>query len=158
MAGGFKTYLMEAVLRGAEVVKRAKESEKGPFLIIPMKVSGKSWGCLYLEGRVDNEDFSPDIVLFVKMLCVQAALVLNALTLQEEFEKQQQILTPEFPEDEISIIGESPAIKRVIEQIKQVAPTDATVLILGETGVGKELVARTIHAKKYSEKWAFYSG
>jgi len=147
LTGGFKTYLMEAILKGAEVVKGAKESEKGPFLIIPIKISGKSWGCLYLEGRIDNEDFSPDIVPFVKMLCVQAALVLNALTLQEEFEKQQEILSPEFPEDEISIIGESPAIKRVIEQIKQVAPTDATVLILGETGVGKELVARTIHAK-----------
>jgi formate hydrogenlyase transcriptional activator len=43
------------------------------------------------------------------------------------------------------IIGRSTAIRRVIEQVEVVAPTDATVLILGETGTGKELVARAIH-------------
>jgi transcriptional regulator with GAF, ATPase, and Fis domain len=45
----------------------------------------------------------------------------------------------------VEILGESAGIRRVLEQIEMVAPTDATVLILGETGVGKELVARAIH-------------
>jgi transcriptional regulator with GAF, ATPase, and Fis domain len=44
-----------------------------------------------------------------------------------------------------AMVGESPALQRVRMQIAQVAPTDATVLILGETGTGKELVARAIH-------------
>jgi formate hydrogenlyase transcriptional activator len=43
------------------------------------------------------------------------------------------------------IIGNSPALERVLEQVKHVAPTDSTVLIGGETGTGKELIARAIH-------------
>jgi formate hydrogenlyase transcriptional activator len=43
------------------------------------------------------------------------------------------------------IVGESPALKRVLSQARTVAPSDATVLILGDTGTGKELIARAIH-------------
>jgi DNA-binding NtrC family response regulator len=46
-----------------------------------------------------------------------------------------------------AIVGESPALRRVLEQVAQVAPTDSTVLIQGETGTGKELVARAIHER-----------
>ena len=44
------------------------------------------------------------------------------------------------------ILGEAPGLRAMLEDVAQVAPTDATVLILGETGTGKELVARAIHA------------
>ena len=43
------------------------------------------------------------------------------------------------------IIGNSPALESVLEQVEQVAPTDSTVLVQGETGTGKELIARAIH-------------
>src|SRR5574342_364169 len=43
------------------------------------------------------------------------------------------------------IVGKSPAIQKVLEQVSIVAPTDATVLLHGETGTGKELIARAIH-------------
>jgi len=43
------------------------------------------------------------------------------------------------------IVGESPALQKVLEQVAIVAPTDSTVLLHGETGTGKELVARAIH-------------
>ncbi|HEY1983809.1 MAG TPA: sigma 54-interacting transcriptional regulator [Terracidiphilus sp.] len=49
------------------------------------------------------------------------------------------------PREFEEIIGNSPALERVLEQVKHVAPTDSTVLIEGETGTGKELIARAIH-------------
>ncbi len=48
-------------------------------------------------------------------------------------------------ESKYEIVGESPALRGVLEAVKRAAPTNATVLLLGESGVGKELVARTIH-------------
>jgi two-component system nitrogen regulation response regulator NtrX len=48
-------------------------------------------------------------------------------------------------ESKYEIVGESPALRAVLEAVKRAAPTNATVMLLGESGVGKELVARTIH-------------
>ena len=61
---------------------------------------------------------------------------------EEKLYLQDEIRT-EYNFEEI--IGESPALKKVLEQIQTVAPTDSTILILGETGTGKELIARAIH-------------
>jgi two-component system nitrogen regulation response regulator NtrX len=48
-------------------------------------------------------------------------------------------------ESKYEIVGDSPALRHVLESVKKAAPTNATVLLLGESGAGKELVARTIH-------------
>ena len=61
---------------------------------------------------------------------------------EEKLYLQDEIRTEHNFEE---IIGESPALKKVLEQIQTVAPTDSTILILGETGTGKELIARAIH-------------
>jgi transcriptional regulator with GAF, ATPase, and Fis domain len=60
---------------------------------------------------------------------------------QENIEGEVAEVTHNFEE----IIGSSPAMKKVMRQVEMVAPTDATALILGETGTGKELIARAIH-------------
>jgi formate hydrogenlyase transcriptional activator len=65
----------------------------------------------------------------------------NKLT-EEKLYLQDEIRT-EYNFEEI--IGESPALKRILEQVQTAAPTDSTILILGETGTGKELIARAIH-------------
>jgi DNA-binding NtrC family response regulator len=58
-----------------------------------------------------------------------------------------QYLVEEIRSDRDAMVGDSPALRRVLEQIAQVATTDSTVLIQGETGTGKELVARAIHER-----------
>ncbi len=63
--------------------------------------------------------------------------------LQAERVELHQEMTRDYAFEEI--VGHSPALMRVLHQVEQVAVTDATVLILGETGTGKELIARAIH-------------
>jgi formate hydrogenlyase transcriptional activator len=63
--------------------------------------------------------------------------------LAEEKLYLEEELRTEYNFDEI--VGESPSLRRVLKELETVAPTDATVLILGETGTGKELIARAIH-------------
>ncbi len=63
--------------------------------------------------------------------------------LKEEKRYLEEELRTEYNFEEI--VGESQGLKTVLKQVETVAPTDATVLILGETGTGKELIARSIH-------------
>jgi len=72
---------------------------------------------------------------------------------EEEKRYLEEELTTTHGFDEI--IGESPGLKRVLRQVEQVAPTHATVLILGETGTGKELIARAIHSLSPRHAGAF---
>ena len=66
--------------------------------------------------------------------------------LRQRFESESAYLQEEVREvTDGLILGKSAAMRRVLEQIEMVAPTDASVLVLGETGTGKELVARAIH-------------
>ena len=58
---------------------------------------------------------------------------------------EKQYLEADLAQEFGDIVGKSPALKKVLQTVKTVAPTDATVLILGETGTGKELIARAVH-------------
>ncbi|QVL47551.1 MAG: sigma 54-interacting transcriptional regulator [Thiocapsa sp.] len=79
---------------------------------------------------------------------LKAALAEN-LALRERVEaenavwREEVLHCREFDE----LVGESPALKRVLLQVEQVAPTDSTVLVLGETGTGKDLIATAVHKR-----------
>src|SRR5258707_5727940 len=77
----------------------------------------------------------------------------------EERLKQESVALPEEIDkgsmcDEI--VGSSGALQKVLSLVSKVAPTDATVLITGETGTGKELVARAIHRRSRGASLAFF--
>jgi formate hydrogenlyase transcriptional activator len=101
---------------------------------------------------------------FVIQVANQVALIIdNALTYAEIEELKEQLSKEKlYLEDEIrseqgfeEIIGRSSVIRGVLRKIETVAPTDSTVLIYGETGTGKELVARAIHERSSRNSKAF---
>jgi PAS domain S-box-containing protein len=72
-------------------------------------------------------------------------VALSCIARQKNLEFENEFLQDEFRASFGNIIGQSPALQKVLSQIATVAPTEANVLILGESGTGKELVARAIH-------------
>jgi len=91
---------------------------------------------------------------FLRQVATQVAIAIeNALDYREISKAREQLteeklyLTEEIQieRDFEEIVGESDSLKSVLDHVKTVAPTDSTVLILGETGTGKEMIARAIH-------------
>ena len=124
------------------------------FVSLPLISRQKTLGTLNLGAR--KEDFfSPDDVSLLAQAAGQIAIALDNSLSYKRIEELNAKLAEEkiYLEDEIrtdhrfdEIIGESAAFKAILKQVETVAPTDSNVLIFGETGTGKELVARAIHA------------
>ena len=105
-------------------------------------------------GSVRENAFSQDDVAFLSQVASQVAIAVeNALAYRQIAELKDQLAQEKlYLEDEIrselnfeEIVGKSEALRRVLKQVETVAPTDSTVLIYGETGTGKELIARALH-------------
>ncbi len=134
--------------------KMSRECSLSSIVCIPMSLRNRIIGVLYNDNRIYRNTFrSPDLET-LKYFAAQAAIALDNAhayqTLQEQYQKEKeekQYLKEQFVEELHfeDIVGRSPAIKSVFSHIDSVASTDSAVLILGETGVGKELVARAIH-------------
>jgi formate hydrogenlyase transcriptional activator len=105
-------------------------------------------------ARKDADVFTAQDLRLLKQIAGQIAIAMDNSRAYQEIAGLTKKLSGEklYLQDEIraernfeEIIGESPTLKRVLDQAKTVASSDATVLILGETGTGKELIARAIH-------------
>lgn len=120
---------------------------------IPLVNRGRALGILGLGRRQENA-FSEDDAEFLSVAAGQIAIAVeNALAYREISELKDKLAQEKlYLEEEIrsemsfeQIIGTSAPLKHVLELIETVASSDSTVLLLGDTGTGKELIARAIH-------------
>jgi len=127
-------------ISGMEVLKKLKENDSNSSVIV---ITGYATIDSAVEAMKQGahdfltKPFAPEALSSVVKGAVNSRL--HAL---------EETIMPQALDDKIisdTIIGRSDAMKKVYLLLKKVAPTDSTVLITGETGVGKELVARTIH-------------
>jgi formate hydrogenlyase transcriptional activator len=120
---------------------------------IPMTSRGQALGTLSVGSRQEAAFTEEDARLLTQVTNQFAMAVENALAYREIAELKDKLSEEKlYLQDEIrsehhfgEIIGESPALRHILRQVETVASTDSTVLLLGETGTGKELIARAIH-------------
>jgi PAS domain S-box-containing protein len=121
--------------------------------ILPLVSRDQVLGTLNVGSRRESAFAQEDMTLLSQVANQIALAVDNALEFRQVAEVKEKLAEEKlYLEDELrteynfeEIVGESPSLKRVLKQVETVAPTEATVLILGETGTGKELIARAIH-------------
>jgi formate hydrogenlyase transcriptional activator len=150
------------------------DSDAGRLFFERIKAEGLQSGCdLPLIGRSgvmgvlsalkrSEKGFENEDVRFLEQVSHQVAIAVeNALAYEAAIrDKDQETKQRRYLEDEIrtelgEIVGESPALKTALSMVSVVAPTDSSVLILGETGTGKELFARAIHKLSGRSEKAF---
>ncbi|HUR96418.1 MAG TPA: sigma 54-interacting transcriptional regulator [Gemmatimonadales bacterium] len=123
--------------------------------VVPLIVGGRSIGTQNIGSRTVGRYTEADLALLQEignqvalavenMQSYEAIAALQARLEKENVYLQEEIRTEHNFEE---IVGSSPALVAVLHNLEQVARTDATVLICGETGTGKELIARAIHAR-----------
>ena len=129
---------------GIEVLEKAMlENSETPFIMISGHGNVETAVECVKKGAYDYLQKPPDLnrlLITVRNALDKSNLITETKVLKRKVSKSRDI------------VGESPAIKKILETIERVAPTDARVLVTGENGTGKELVARWIHEKSNRSK------
>jgi formate hydrogenlyase transcriptional activator len=152
----------EVLLRrdlGAERQYQAEEQAYSDgvrsYVIVPLIVRGRNIGVLAVAS-VNPNQYSDADAAFFQEVANQVALAVENMKAYEEIAALKARLEREsvYLQEEIhrehnfsELVGNSSSLLALLRQVEQVAPTDSTVLITGETGTGKELIARAIHAR-----------
>src|SRR5687768_2749988 len=123
------------------------------YCVVPLVAMGTSIGTFTLWSEQENQYTQADAEL-LREVANQIAIAIANMQSYEEIKALKGRLEKEnvYLQEEIrtvhnfeEIVGSSPALLELLRKVDQVAPTDSTVLIYGETGTGKELIARAIH-------------
>ena len=138
---------------GSSIANRILGAGIRTMRCVPLLTSTGTLGTLNVGSKKDKA-FSEEDEEVLNQIAAQLAIALDNARAYREIQALKDRLAEEklYLEDEIrselnfeEIVGESPELKRVLAQARTVAPSGSTVLILGETGTGKELIARAIH-------------
>ncbi|MGB6599375.1 MAG: sigma 54-interacting transcriptional regulator [Candidatus Acidiferrum sp.] len=137
----------------AEAIRILRREGVQTICCVPLITQGRTFGTLNLASRREDAFPHEDVELLQQVGAQIAIAVENALAF-EQIDALKDKLSEEklYLEEEIrsefnfeEIVGDSPALKRALSQVEVVAPAGTAVLITGETGTGKELIARAIH-------------
>ena len=137
----------------AEMYTKAAGEGMNSFCDLPLFSRDRMLGILVMARR-EEDSFDGDEVAFLLQVANQVAMAVdNALAYGEIADLKDRLAQEKlYLEDEIrgdidfeGIVGQSSALRHVLNLVETVAPSDSTVLLLGETGTGKELIAQAIH-------------
>ena len=137
----------------SDVSKRFNKEGLRAGISLPLLTNHGPIATMTLASRKENAFTESDVELMIQIAQQLAIAVENAMAFQQIAELKNKLAEEKlYLEDEIrsefnfeEIVGESAALRRILQQLETVAATNSTVLILGETGTGKELIARAIH-------------
>jgi formate hydrogenlyase transcriptional activator len=136
-----------------EMLQKARAEGLNSFCDVPLISKNRMLGVLAVARREENT-FDDEEVRFLSQAANQVAIAVeNALAYKKIGELKDRLAQEKlYLEDEIrgemdfeGIVGQSSGLRHVLSLVETVAPSDSTVLLLGETGTGKELIARAIH-------------
>ncbi|MCR4318030.1 MAG: sigma 54-interacting transcriptional regulator [Planctomycetes bacterium] len=135
-----RSFQQARAILSAEPIRKGEKARS--VMCVPLFAAERSVGVLYVD-RIDPEFSEEDLVLLTAVTTPAAIAIDSRVELRRAWD-ENEVLKNRLRES-VTIIGKSRGMEALLEGVAKVAQTDSTALIRGETGTGKELVARAIH-------------